>query len=290
MITSLALWWQPTKENRRCRFGAGCFSKPWIDQPEGERFALTRKCSKDPTEVSKIIRRANETLPDFKERWSEKKGYIQGVSELMQISTFMSNSKCPELARRFAYQDTEERKSRQGNNGTNGKIINMVWVRGEGQKRRTNMKELRVISSITHVMMKFPTPRGVATLVARTPDNFECRWLEEKQIIPEKNVDGEALGNKKEPIKENILVNPAFPEQRVTIDTQTSPTCLKRSKEVTKEVEEWFRAGIVRPVRYSTWISNPMLVKKVDDTWRMCIDGTEVTRAGTQWPVSPLAA
>ncbi|GJU98220.1 reverse transcriptase domain-containing protein [Tanacetum coccineum] len=39
-----------------------------------------------------------------------------------------------------------------------------------------------------------------------------------------------------------------------------------------KEVEEWIRAGIVRPVRYLTWISNPVLVKKVDDTWRMCID------------------
>ncbi|GJZ72720.1 hypothetical protein Tco_0636866 [Tanacetum coccineum] len=29
---------------------------------------------KDPTEVSKIVRRANETLPDFKERWTEEIG------------------------------------------------------------------------------------------------------------------------------------------------------------------------------------------------------------------------
>ncbi|GKE56334.1 reverse transcriptase domain-containing protein [Tanacetum coccineum] len=44
-----------------------------------ERFALRRKCSKDPTEVSKIIRRANETLPDFKERWTKEMIYVQGV-------------------------------------------------------------------------------------------------------------------------------------------------------------------------------------------------------------------
>nr|GFA66844.1 reverse transcriptase domain-containing protein [Tanacetum cinerariifolium] len=31
-------------------------------------------------------------------------GYIQGVPEVMQISAFMRNSKCPELARRFADQ------------------------------------------------------------------------------------------------------------------------------------------------------------------------------------------
>ncbi|GKE35199.1 hypothetical protein Tco_1454521 [Tanacetum coccineum] len=58
----------------------------------------------DPTEVSKIVRRANETLPDFKERWTEEMGYIYGVPEVMQISAFMRNSKCPELARRFADQ------------------------------------------------------------------------------------------------------------------------------------------------------------------------------------------
>ncbi|GKB35285.1 reverse transcriptase domain-containing protein [Tanacetum coccineum] len=33
---------------------------------------------------------------------------------------------------------------------------------------RTRMKELRAISSIMHAMMKFPTPRGIATLVPQT--------------------------------------------------------------------------------------------------------------------------
>ncbi|GJX08493.1 hypothetical protein Tco_0196425 [Tanacetum coccineum] len=69
-----------------------------------ERFALKRKCSKDPTKVSKIIRRANETLPDFKERWTEEMSCIHGVPEVMQISAFMSNSKCLELARHFTDQ------------------------------------------------------------------------------------------------------------------------------------------------------------------------------------------
>ncbi|GJY21109.1 hypothetical protein Tco_0393675 [Tanacetum coccineum] len=64
-------------------------------------FTLRRKCFEDPTKVSKIVRRANETLPDFKERWTEKMSYIQDVPEVMQISAFISNSKCPELARRF---------------------------------------------------------------------------------------------------------------------------------------------------------------------------------------------
>ncbi|GJS92209.1 retrovirus-related pol polyprotein from transposon TNT 1-94 [Tanacetum coccineum] len=38
-------------------------------------------------------------------------------------------------------------------------------------------------------------------------------------------------------------------------------------------------AGIVRPVKYPTWISNPVLVKKVDGTWRMCIDFKNINSA-----------
>ncbi|GJS81600.1 hypothetical protein Tco_0748141 [Tanacetum coccineum] len=83
----------------------GCVDN-WTDLRENfvERFALWNKCCKDPTEVSKIIRRANETLPDFKECWTEEINYIQDVPEVMQISTFMSNSKCPKLARLFSDQ------------------------------------------------------------------------------------------------------------------------------------------------------------------------------------------
>nr|GEW70399.1 reverse transcriptase domain-containing protein [Tanacetum cinerariifolium] len=87
------------------RLPNGCINN-WTNLREAfvERFALRRKCCKDPMEVAKIVRRANETLPNFKERWTEETSYIPDVPVVMQISTFMSNSKCPELARRFSDQ------------------------------------------------------------------------------------------------------------------------------------------------------------------------------------------
>nr|GEX28870.1 RNA-directed DNA polymerase, eukaryota, reverse transcriptase zinc-binding domain protein [Tanacetum cinerariifolium] len=65
------------------------------------RFGMLKACDKDPTEISKIICRANETLPHFKERWVSESNAIPNVPELMQISSFMSSHKCPELAKRF---------------------------------------------------------------------------------------------------------------------------------------------------------------------------------------------
>ena len=66
------------------------------------RFALRRKCVKSPMEITKIVRLANESLPEFKERWTDEASHISGVPELMQISSFINGSKCPELAKRFS--------------------------------------------------------------------------------------------------------------------------------------------------------------------------------------------
>ncbi|GJZ77317.1 reverse transcriptase domain-containing protein [Tanacetum coccineum] len=52
-----------------------------------------------------------------------------------------------------------------------------------------------------------------------------------------------------------------------------------RRKVVKKEVDEWLKAGIVKRVRYPTWVANPVLVKKVDGSWRMCIDFKDLNKA-----------
>lgn len=66
------------------------------------RFALRRKCVRDPMEITKIVRQANEGLSEFKERWTDEASRISGVPEVMQISSFIDGCKCPELAKRFS--------------------------------------------------------------------------------------------------------------------------------------------------------------------------------------------
>ncbi|GKD40317.1 reverse transcriptase domain-containing protein [Tanacetum coccineum] len=69
-------------------------------------------------------------------------------------------------------------------------------------------------------------------------------------------------------IKHTLNANPS-----VTPVSQKRPVLSpEKSQTVTQKVAEWLKAGIVRPVKYPTWISNPVLVKKVDGSWRMCID------------------
>ena len=38
------------------------------------------------------------------------------------------------------------------------------------------------------------------------------------------------------------------------------------------EVQRLLDAGVIRPIKYPTWLSNVVLVKKKNGKWRMCVD------------------
>ncbi|GKC85710.1 reverse transcriptase domain-containing protein, partial [Tanacetum coccineum] len=140
---------------------------------------------------------------------------------------------------------------------------------------------------------------GFAGEVSKPLGKIELgKQMVEKDVPEEK---GEAA------VTEEVLVNPSFSDQlkrllkdsmgvfawepsdmtgvprriiehALNVNPSLDPVCQKRrtfsmekSGVVTNEVVEWVKAGIVRPVKYPMYISNPVLVKKGDGTSRMCI-------------------
>jgi hypothetical protein len=54
----------------------------------------------------------------------------------------------------------------------------------------------------------------------------------------------------------------------------------KERKQVAKaEVQRLLDTGDIRPVKYPTWLSNIMLVKKKNGRWRMCVDFMSLNKA-----------
>ncbi|XP_024033455.1 uncharacterized protein LOC112095582 [Citrus clementina] len=53
----------------------------------------------------------------------------------------------------------------------------------------------------------------------------------------------------------------------------------ERYEAINGEVEKLLRAGFIREVSYSEWISNVVLVKKTNGKWRMCVDFTDLNKA-----------
>nr|GFA58077.1 reverse transcriptase domain-containing protein [Tanacetum cinerariifolium] len=86
-----------------CSWREKCINK-WADLREAfaTRYSVRRACFKEPHEITKIVRKANESLIIFKERWTVETGFIMDVLEVMKISSFIDAVKSPELAKRFS--------------------------------------------------------------------------------------------------------------------------------------------------------------------------------------------
>ncbi|GJY13758.1 reverse transcriptase domain-containing protein [Tanacetum coccineum] len=75
-------------------------------------------------------------------------------------------------------------------------------------------------------------------------------------------------------------------EHRLNIWEECSPVrqkkrgqAPKRNKAIQEEVEKLVDAGIMKEVHYHSWLSNPVMVKKHDGTWRMCVDFKDLNNA-----------
>ncbi|GJV03360.1 reverse transcriptase domain-containing protein [Tanacetum coccineum] len=79
------------------------------------------------------------------------------------------------------------------------------------------------------------------------------------------------------------------PEHRLNIREGYSPVrqkkrgqALEQAKAIQTEVQKLVEAGIIREVYYHEWLSNPIMVKKHDGSWRMCVDFTYLNKACPQ--------
>ncbi|GJX32237.1 reverse transcriptase domain-containing protein [Tanacetum coccineum] len=53
----------------------------------------------------------------------------------------------------------------------------------------------------------------------------------------------------------------------------------ERNIAINDEVSKLVANGIMREVHYHDWLSNPVMVKKHDDSWRMCVDFKDLNKA-----------
>ena len=54
---------------------------------------------------------------------------------------------------------------------------------------------------------------------------------------------------------------------------------LDRLEAIKQEVEKLLEAGFIEEVQFPEWLANPVMVKKANGKWRMCIDFTDLNDA-----------
>ncbi|GJX67368.1 hypothetical protein Tco_0303095 [Tanacetum coccineum] len=151
-------------------------------------------------------------------------------------------------------------------------MINFTIVRAPSPYNiifgRTGLRSIRAVSSTIHSMVKFSTPRGIATLITQAMIIFECRRLEKKQMVEKevnRNVHREEEVPKRVDLTEQTLVNPTYPDQLVTIGGNLSEGCKSQLKKLLKksmDVFAWEPAdmkGIPRRIIEHSLNVNPLV-------------------------------
>ncbi|CAL1405791.1 unnamed protein product [Linum trigynum] len=75
-------------------------------------------------------------------------------------------------------------------------------------------------------------------------------------------------------------------EHRLSVKSKAKPVqqrrrnaSLEKQMALEEEVKRLLKAGFIREVKYPTWLSNPVFVRKASGLWRMCIDFTNQNAA-----------
>nr|GEY64289.1 reverse transcriptase domain-containing protein [Tanacetum cinerariifolium] len=53
----------------------------------------------------------------------------------------------------------------------------------------------------------------------------------------------------------------------------------ERNEAIHTQVDELTKANILREVKYQTWVSNSVIVKKANGRWKLCVDFTDINKA-----------
>ena len=54
---------------------------------------------------------------------------------------------------------------------------------------------------------------------------------------------------------------------------------MERQEFITEEIRKLEAVGLVRGVLHPTWLANPVVVRKANGKWRLCIDYTDIDKA-----------
>ncbi|CAA0808224.1 Unknown protein, partial [Striga hermonthica] len=156
---------------------------------------------------------------------------------------------------------------------------------------RTALYKLRAAVSIFHYALKFPATRGEGThfgdqketreLVTFIPSNGVHSTSMELISFLKQNSD--VFAWKHEDMKG---IDPGVASHKLNLDRTIRPVVQKRRKLVPdrqkaleEEVKKLIDNKFIKEAKYPTWVSNPVLVKKSNGLWRLCIDFSDLNKA-----------
>nr|GEV92560.1 reverse transcriptase domain-containing protein [Tanacetum cinerariifolium] len=176
--------------------------------------------------------------------------------------------------------------------GFSGEII---WPLGSpspynGIIGRPGVRKIQAIPSTAHGMLKFPVAGGIVTLRSSRIIPLECSMVSKPGVSRGRTKRAVGLLRRHLDVfvskpADMTGVSRHIAEHRLNVREGCLPVRQKkrgqgpeRNKAINEEVKKLVEADIMKEVHYHSWLSNPVMVKKHDDIWRMCVDFKDLNK------------
>ncbi|XP_074343028.1 uncharacterized protein LOC141680810 [Apium graveolens] len=175
---------------------------------------------------------------------------------------------------------------------------------------RTGIHDFKAVPSTYHMVLKFPTRNGVGEarrdqkmarscyVAALRPDGtggqvlpIEDMDVRENDELTIRKASRGLVPNSLRSLRPGVATDmPGIDPNLITHRLNVNPTrkAVKQKKRtyapdrletIKQEVKKLLEAGFIEEVQFPEWLANPIMVKKVNKKWRMCIDFTDLIDA-----------
>ncbi|GJW70691.1 hypothetical protein Tco_0127608 [Tanacetum coccineum] len=286
---------------------------------DSARICQQKKFTKTHLAVHNIKRREGKSTRAFITRYTDDTLQILGLHKEQRISGFVHGLRTRSLVEHLStdlpstYKGLMEKtytwvkpvEESEGNSShregceklraTSKDVLKTVFLTNEadeGAKRARKIhatSEERIISCVNteeQIIVNDKYPDQTVTIEKQLPNHFK----KEMQSLLKSNADIFAWTHTDiTRILRTIMVEgkPFNTEHKLNKYNHIKP--IKQNKRglgpdrnmaACKEIEELMKAEILRKVKHQTWVANPVIVKKSDGGWRMCVDFTNINKAG----------
>ncbi|GJU67921.1 reverse transcriptase domain-containing protein [Tanacetum coccineum] len=177
--------------------------------------------------------------------------------------------------------------------------INFMVVRSpspyNGIIGRQGVRRIQAVPSTAHEMLKFPVTGGTVILRSNRIIPLEYTMVSRPAIsstlieegrkklcgLLRRNLDifawksSNMTGVPRHIVEHMLYIR----EGCLPVRQKKRGQAPKRNKAICEEVEQLVDVDIMKEVHYHSWLSNPVMVKKHDGSWRMCVDFKDLNKA-----------
>nr|GEV18283.1 hypothetical protein [Tanacetum cinerariifolium] len=275
-------------------------------------FLQQKKCIKDPVENHHIKQRGGESTEDFMQIFNVESRHVKGASECMRISRFMHRITNPELIKRLhdnipKLVDEMTRVTTTFLRGevaaSNQEILAFDKDKCKTPPPKTTPFEKRINNKFVSSTRNKNRGCGAFNLYMDEICGGEITisvQLDHRKARGEKNSNSPVISSQNVKIPSSrrnthytkqqdnhTQMHDGVPghlaEHRLNVREGCLPVRQKKRSQAParnkEEVAKLIDAGVMKEVYYHSWLSNPVMVKKHDDSWRMCVDFKDLNKA-----------